>query len=134
MILVDTSIWIELLSKRPTQIIPVEKLPLLATCPPIIQEVLQGIRTPSAHRKLSSGLKALTIFCDPMSLDIFEEASQIYREGRVQGLTIRSSTDCLIATVALRHDLLVWHHDRDFDLISKYRPLRVTRDIATVLS
>lgn len=129
MVLVDTSIWIDLLSKRPSRVIPVEKLPLLATCPPIIQEVLQGVRDPLAHRKLLSGLKALTIFCDPMSLEIFEEASQIYRDGRVQGLTIRSSTDCLIAAVALRHDLLVWHHDRDFDLISKYRPLRTVRDI-----
>ena len=129
MILVDTSIWIELLSKRSSRVIPAEKLPLLATCPPIIQEVLQGVRDPSAHRKLTSGLKALTIYCNPMSLEIFEEASQIYRDGRVQGLTIRSSMDCLIAAVALRHDLLVWHHDRDFDLIAQYRPLRVARDM-----
>lgn len=129
MILIDTSIWISLLSKRPSRVIPAEKLPFLATCPPIVQEVLQGVRDPSAHRNLRSGLHALTIFCDPMPLEIFEEASQIYRDGRTQGFTVRSSIDCLIAAVALRHDLLVWHQDRDFDLIARYRPLRVTHHI-----
>jgi predicted nucleic acid-binding protein len=72
---------------------------------------------------------ALTIYANPMPLEIFEEASQIYRDGRIQGFAIRSSVDCLIAVVALRFDLVIWHHDRDFDLIAKFRPLRVTRAI-----
>ena len=129
MILVDTSIWILLLAKQSRIVIPAEKLALLATCPPVVQEILQGVKDPSAQSKLASGLKALSIYANPMPLEIFEEASQIYRDGRIQGFTIRSSVDCLIAAVALRYDLLIWHHDRDFDLIAKFRPLRVTRAI-----
>ena len=129
MILTDTSIWIDLLSSKPTRIIPAEKLPLLATCPPVIQEVLQGIRDQHAYRKISEGLSALTIFGNPMPLEIYESAAQIYREGRRHGVTIRSSVDCLIAAVALRHDLVIWHKDRDYDLIAKFRPLRVTKEI-----
>ena len=129
MILTDTSIWIDLLSSKPTRIIPAEKLPLLATCPPVIQEVLQGIRDQHAYRKFSEGLSALTIFGNPMPLEIYESAAQIYREGRRHGVTIRSSVDCLIAAVALRHDLVIWHKDRDYDLIAKFRPLRVTKEI-----
>ena len=129
MILIDTSIWVDLLSRKPTHIIPAEKLPLLATCPPVIQEVLQGIRDHDPHRKISVGLNALTIFGNPMPLELYESAAQIYRDGRRHGLTVRSSMDCLIAATALRYDLLVWHMDRDYDLIATFRPLRATKKI-----
>lgn len=42
MILVDTSVWIELLSKGRLRAIPDEDLLRIATCGPIVQEVLQG--------------------------------------------------------------------------------------------
>ncbi|NDE17644.1 PIN domain nuclease [bacterium] len=126
MILVDTSVWIDLLGRGSRRAIPVEKLPLLATCPPVMQEVLHGIRNEAAHREVAAGLKALSVFGAPMAAGIFENASQIYREGRARGLMIRSSYDCLIAAVALEHHLAIWHRDRDYDLIAKVRPqLRV---------
>ena len=46
---------------------------------------------------------------------------------RRAGLTVRSSTDCLIAACALRNSLTVAHHDRDFDALTKISPLDVLR-------
>ncbi len=41
--------------------------------------------------------------------------------------TIRSSTDCLIAAIAIRNGVPVWHRDRDYDVIAKFTALRATR-------
>ena len=41
---------------------------------------------------------------------------------RRAGVTLRSTIDCLIAQVALEHDLIVVHNDRDFDLLSGVVP------------
>jgi len=59
-----------------------------------------------------------------MELGLFEEAAQLYRLARRQGVTIRSSVDCLIAATAIRHDLVVLHSDRDFPLLARVSALR----------
>ena len=48
MILVDTSIWIELLNGRSRKPVSSEDLLQFVTCGPIVQEVLQGIREGAA--------------------------------------------------------------------------------------
>ncbi len=42
----------------------------------------------------------------------------MYRACRRQGVTVRSSVDCLIAAVAIRRDIPVLHLDRDFGAIA----------------
>jgi Protein of unknown function (DUF2442) len=42
-------------------------------------------------------------------------------------VTIRSRVDCLIAACALRHGLVIFHHDRDFSLLAQVSPLRELR-------
>ena len=61
---------------------------------------------------------------DPLELEFFMEAADIYALGRRQGRTIRSSIDCLIAAIAVRHRVPVWHRDRDFEEIKKYTGLQ----------
>lgn len=129
MILVDTSIWIDLLSAKPTHSIPAEKLPLLATCPPVIQEVMQGVTNPSVIDQIQSGMTSLSVFADPVPLKLFLSAAEIYRIGRKKGFTIRSSADCLIAAIAKEYKLSIWHRDRDFDQISKYIDINVIRTL-----
>ncbi len=63
----------------------------------------------------------------PVSLDLYCEAAQIYRSARRRDHTVRSSTDCLIAAIALHHNIPVWHHDRDFNIIARYTDLREYR-------
>ena len=60
----------------------------------------------------------------PMEMALYLEASSLYRSARRSGLTIRSSVDCLIASCALRHDLEVLHHDRDYTSLARITPLR----------
>lgn len=45
-------------------------------------------------------------------------------ECRKQGITIRSTIDCLIAQTAIEHDLLLLHRDNDFSAMSKIVPLK----------
>lgn len=127
MILVDTSVWIELLNRHLGPKISDEELLNFATCGPIVQEVLQGLRDVPASDVFRDAFLALPMLSDPLPRSLFLSASDIYRLGRSKGHTIRSSIDCLIAAIAIEHDVPVWHRDRDFDVISKFTPLRTTR-------
>lgn len=125
MILVDTSIWIEVMRRqRPLDLQSVLDLDDVVTCPPVVQEVLQGIRDPDAFRCARDSLLAFPVVEAPMSIEVWLEAAQAYRTARSAGVTVRSSVDCLIAVCAIRHDLEVLHRDRDFDRLAKVSPLR----------
>ena len=49
-------------------------------------------------------------------------AAALYRRCRERGITVRSTLDCLIAQIAIEHDLLLVHHDRDFDQLVQACP------------
>ena len=66
----------------------------------------------------------LTFVENPLGLDVVQDAVELYRKARKQGITIRSSADCLIAACALRHDLEVLHRDRDYPLIARVSRLK----------
>jgi len=124
-ILVDTSVWIELLAGRMPSLTAGQLLQF-ATCGPVVQEVLQGLRPRRESVEFQESFLALPCLSDPLSLGLFLEAANIFREGRRQGYTIRSTMDCLIAAIAIENTVAVWHRDRDFDTIAKYTPLRVS--------
>ena len=124
MILVDTSIWIELLAGRLQ--VAEQDIPRCAVCGPILQEVLQGLKPGPASDAFREAFRALPVLSDPIDLDLFVAAADIYRQGRRRGLTIRSSVDCLIAAIAIRNNIPVWHRDRDFTAIHAYTPLEVS--------
>jgi predicted nucleic acid-binding protein len=54
---------------------------------------------------------------------LYVAAADIYRQGRRRGLTIRSATDCLIAAIAIRNGVPIWHRDRDFEAIASFTAL-----------
>ena len=128
MILVDTSVWIEFFrtgsSLRPEEAFDVDET---VTCLPIIQEVLQGFRDQDAFRRAREAMFALPVVESPLSLEVFTLAVDLYRLARRQGLTVRSSADCLIAACALRHDLTVLHRDRDYPALAGISNLRERR-------
>ena len=125
MVLVDTSVWIGLLNGPFRGGVSEDDLAGFLICGPIVQEVLQGLRPLPASRAFRQAFLSLTRVGDPLSLPTFLTAADIYREGRMKGITIRSGTDCLIAAIAIENDVPVWHHDRDFVEIAKYTRLRV---------
>jgi predicted nucleic acid-binding protein len=130
LILVDSSALINLLRgidspavKRLTRL-EEEGVPfaLPAVC---YQEVLQGAKDEREWTLLSEylGSQDLVVAEDPVSAH--REAARIFFECRRKGLTVRSSTDCFIAQLALENDGLLLHDDDDFEKIRKVRPLRI---------
>ena len=125
MILVDTSVWIEVFRRRkPLDLAALVDFDDVVTCLPVIQEVLQGFGDESAFRLARESMLALPLVEAALETPLFLEAVELYRRARRTGLTVRSSTDCLIAACALRHDLEVLHRDRDFPALAKISPLR----------
>ena len=123
MILVDTSVWIRMLGGKPGYDMREEHLPLLATCPPVLQEIVQGLRPGAESETFRHVILAIPVLGDPLSLSTFLAAADIYRQGRRKGFTIRSSVDCLVAAIALEHKVPVWHRDRDFAAIARFTAL-----------
>ena len=131
MILVDTSAWVDYLRDQRTVAAKaltalIEQGAELATTEPVIMELLAGGDTPvraEALERLANGLPLLGI--DPR-LD-FRTAAGLYAAARREGRTIRSLVDCLIACVAVRHDVPLLHKDVDYDLIADISPLRTHR-------
>ena len=125
MYLLDTSAWIYYLNQQPLSF---EHLQQVVTCPIVIQEVLQGIRDEKKYKIIKAGLLALPCFPVELDLSYHIRAADIYRLGRKKGYTIRSSNDCLIASIALEYSLTVMHIDRDFDILSNFTNLSAVRN------
>lgn len=125
MVLVDTSIWIETFRRQsPLDLDSVVDFDDIVTCGPVIQEVVQGFDDERACRIARQAMRALPMLENPMSVEVYEQAAELFRQGRRMGKTVRSGVDCLIAVCALRHDAEVLHCDRDFDTIASFTALR----------
>jgi hypothetical protein len=124
MILVDTSVWIELIKGR-IHLKEPDQLLRFRTTGPILQEVLQGLRPGRQSDAFKDSFLAIPRLCDPLTWDLYTQAAEIYREARRRGFTIRSSTDCLIAAIAIETATPIWHRDRDFKAIAAFTPLRI---------
>ncbi|MBN2497144.1 MAG: PIN domain-containing protein [Deltaproteobacteria bacterium] len=117
--------WIEVFRREdPLDLEAIAPLDEVVTCLPVIQEVLQGFRDERAFRIASDAMLNLPVVESPLGLDVVAKAVDLFRTARRNGLTLRSSVDCLIAACAIRHDLCVLHRDRDFAAIARVSRLR----------
>lgn len=132
MIVVDTSVLIDYLRGRSTPAAQVldrledEGVPFAipGVC---CQELLQGAATSRDWSRLLVYLESQTVVhpADPWRTHV--EAARIFFDCRRRGLTVRGSTDCLIAQMALDANAVLLHDDDDFDRIASIRPLRCIR-------
>lgn len=128
MVLVDTSVWIEVFrARRPLDLEAILDFDDVVTCLPVVQEVLQGFREEALFRQARDAMLALPMVESPLVEARFREAVDLYRTCRRNGHTVRSSIDCLIAACALRNDLEVLHRDRDFPALARVSALRERR-------
>lgn len=93
------------------------------TLDPILLEVMAGARR-NAVARTQRLLEAQKHEALSPKLD-WLDAATIYRGLRWRGITIRSQTDALIAAVAIRLNLAVLHHDRDYSRIAQHTPLQL---------
>jgi predicted nucleic acid-binding protein len=128
MVIVDTTVWIDYLSKannRQTNWLVRElgRQPLGLT-DIVLCEVLQGIRSHAAFAGIRHDLEKFHIF-DTGGSELAVAAAQNYRRLRRAGHTVRATIDCLIATFCLEAGHSLLHRDHDFDPFEKYLGLRV---------
>jgi predicted nucleic acid-binding protein len=127
LILVDTTVWIDLFADRDT--IGTRKLKKaiedeedLCTCGLVLTEVLQGIRNDSDFRKTLIALQGLLYL--PVPQETYLRAAEIYRACRKKGVTIRKTNDCIIAAICIDNTAFLLHNDHDFVAIAKHAALQ----------
>ena len=123
--LVDTSVWIRHFSANDSlDLRALSSIDQRFICLPVYQEILQGVRDEATFRRMRDALDSANIVDDPLPRDRYLEAAQLFRAARRQGLTVRSSVDCLIAACAIHHDMVVLHSDRDFAALERVSMLK----------
>lgn len=119
MYLIDTSVWVDFFRNQSTQAVArfeeilEEDIPYGITSV-IYQEVLQGADSPKDFSKLQSYLASQRFYHPLDPVLSYEQAADMYFQCRRQGITVRSTIDCLIAQIAIEHKLRLLHSDRDF--------------------
>jgi predicted nucleic acid-binding protein len=131
MILVDSSAWIGHLRGTDSVVVAelgslIEAGADLATTEPIVMELLAGADTPERLEALDTLANGLPLLSVDVLID-FRQAAGIYQAVRRRGHPVRSLVDCLIASVAMRHDVPILHDDRDYVAIGACLPLREHR-------
>ena len=91
----------------------------------IYQEVLQGARSEEEYETLRRYLSSQRFFHPKHPVVSYEEAARIYFLCRRNGVTVRSTLDCLIARIVLENELILLHNDRDFDAMARFIGLRL---------
>jgi predicted nucleic acid-binding protein len=129
MILVDTSVLIDFLKGFQTEgrdkfeVVLHRKIPFGITSF-ILQEVLQGAASEKEFLLLKKYLLSQKFYHPKDPVDSFARAARIYMDCRKQGITIRSTIDCIIIQTALEHDLFLLHNDNDFNAMAKVVPIK----------
>jgi len=129
MILVDTSIWVEVFRDRSGRVRAALERALDGDDVVLTRfhqlELLQGALDDREWSLLQEHLASQDYLeCRP---DTWPEAARIYFDLRRIGKTVRSPIDCCIAQIALEHDVLLLHRDHDFEVIAAVRRLREKR-------
>jgi len=128
-IVVDTSVWIDVLNGvdsdgARTCARLIEDGDPVALTDIIFTEILQGLRDEDEAAEVERHLRAFPIL-RLESLDDFALAADLYRTARRSGVTVRKTLDCLIAAPCVRTNALLLHSDHDFDRLAGCTPLRI---------
>lgn len=136
MILVDTSAWVEYdratnsrVDKRLTELIASDDQ--VGVTEPIVMEVLAGARSDEREGELRRLLLRFTLLRFDAAVD-FDAAARIYRACRRAGITPRGMVDCMIASVAQRHQATLLAQDADLARVAGV--IGVTLDTASGLA
>lgn len=122
MYLVDTSVWIDYFRNKQNRAVDFfcevldKKYPYGITSI-IYQEILQGVQTERDFIKVSNYLITQRFYHPADQIETYSHAAKIYFNCRKKGITVRSTIDCLIAQISIENDLILIHHDKDYEFI-----------------
>ncbi len=125
MILVDTSVWIDVLRDKKGDIVRAFRERIgEGTC--VLtrftqMELLQGARNEQEWNALDEYLG--TQYYLEASEGTWRNAARIYFELRRKGVTINSPIDCCIAHIGMEYGALLLHRDQDFSRMARRLPL-----------
>ena len=126
--IVDTSVWIDYFNgKIDERTNATEKFIIegeLLMLPIILQEVLQGIRSPKDFSIVKNAFLRNTFF-NFNTIDMALEAATLFRFLKRNGVTIRKPNDSLIAAICIQNNFSLLHNDKDFNNIAKYTSLKI---------
>ena len=129
MILVDTSVWVEVLRDKTGRMVKVFREragdEIIAFSRFTQLELLQGAKNEQEWQRLDTYLS--TQYYLEATEDTWRDAARIYFELRKNGITINSPIDCCIAQLAIETQVLLLHRDKDFEKIARIRPLAAQR-------
>jgi predicted nucleic acid-binding protein len=128
-IVVDTSVWIDVLNDTPAPqaqacVQLLKSGEPIALTDVIMTEVLQGLRSDREAALVERQLRAFPIL-RLEDLDDFVLAASLYRTARRAGVTIRKTLDCLIAAPCVRTGAPLLHADEDFNRLATCTPLQI---------
>jgi predicted nucleic acid-binding protein len=128
-IVVDTSVWIDVLNGNDTPqatrcVELIESGEPVALTDVVLTEILQGLRSEREAQTVEQHLRPFPILRLD-GLDDFALAAELYRGARRAGITIRKTLDCLIAAPCVRTGAPLLHADGDFDLLATCSSLRI---------
>lgn len=130
MILVDTSVLIDFFKGEDNVVVEklssaIERKTEIAITPVIYQEILQGARDKKEFDVLDRYLKTQRFVYPKDQVHTYRAAALLFFKSRKNGITIRSTTDCLIAQIAIENHLPLLHNDKDYDEIAKISKLQI---------
>jgi len=127
-VIVDTTVWVDYL--RGTHNPETEWLEIeadrkrLGLTDLILCEVLQGVRSDQELSQVRKELERFALF-ETGGEKLAIAATRNYRRIREEGLTVRKTIDCLIATFCMSNGHALLHRDRDFDAFEEILGLPV---------
>jgi len=129
MILVDTSVWVQVLRDKTGRMAQALRERIGADIGVFSRftqlELLQGAKDEGEWGRLDEYLA--TQYYLEATEDTWREAARIYFDLRRGGITISSPIDCCIAQIAMEAGALLLHQDGDFERIAGIRPLLAER-------
>ena len=123
MILADTSVWIDYFNGNESvqsdllDAAIAESSVVLGDI--IYLEILQGFRSDKDYNAARKELRLLPLY-DLLGADMVEICARNYRNLRKRGVTIRQTTDVVIASFCIEHKLPLLYADRDFAPFEKH--------------
>ena len=118
MVLIDSSVWVDYFNGLPSA--ETDRLDALLGTEPvalgdlILTEVLQGFRRDSDYENAKNLLDSLTLF-EMLGKENALKTADNYRALRKKGVTVRKTTDAIIATFCIERRIPLLVSDREFE-------------------